>query len=257
MRMFGGTKPVLLEALSWNQTQDLPEYNNNKQQPLPNVAWSIILSPIIGKLQVPRDIQHHFKHISCITSPPCTSKALTVLRKFSLTPSEKWTLTLHCNSDWLCKQLKCEISQRLSRKPFDTLKKIRRDYTSLGGEGSPSKTVNFAFQTTGVGDFFFIYFLKDAWGKPLKIEKFCIFSASAIRPWIVLAKLFFSRLLIHIKADTLNYWLQLNLSSSALPPLTMDDLPLNAQVFTNLFVFFLGCICHSLSSCMQNINILK
>ncbi len=106
-------------------------------------------------------------------TPLHTQTKHTVFKKFSLTPSEKLTLTLHCNSDWLCKQLKCEISQRLSRKPFDTLKKIRRDYTSLGGL---SKTVNFAFQATRVGGFFFI---KQAWGKPLKREKFCIFTDSS------------------------------------------------------------------------------
>jgi len=96
--------------------------------------------------------------LSLWTSPPHTNTARTVLEKFSLTPSEKSTHRLHHNSDWLCKQLKCEISQRLSRKPFDTLKKIKRDYRSLGG--AQSKTVNFAFQTTRVGDFFSFFFFR-------------------------------------------------------------------------------------------------
>lgn len=119
----------------------------------------------------------------------CIKKqTLTALRKFSLTPSEKLTLTLHRNSDWLCKQLKCEISQRLSRKPFDTLKKIRRDYTCLGGL---NKTVNFAFQTTGVdgvGAIFF-FFLKEAWGKPWRRRSSTSFQPR-LRPWIFPTQLF-------------------------------------------------------------------
>lgn len=140
-----------------------------------------------------------------LTPPPYTNKTQAVLKKFSLTPSEKLTLTLHCNSDWLCKQLKCEISQRLSRKPFDTLKKIRRDYTGLGGL---SKTVNFAFQTTRVGGFFF--FFKQAWGKPLKTEKFCIFSDSS--KTLDIFRSTFSLLLIHTKLSTVH----LHLTISAL-----------------------------------------
>lgn len=141
------------------------------------IIWPACVNySIVENLQLSHIIQHYSECMLLflpLTSSPYTNITHTdLVLKFSLTPSEKLTLTLHCNSDWLCKQLKCEISQRLSRKPFDTLKKIRRDFTSLGGL---NKTVNFAFQTTG-GDFLF---LKEAWGKPLKREKFCIFSDSS------------------------------------------------------------------------------
>lgn len=175
---------------------------------------------IIWPARVRHSLKSRGQHIASVwmhtdllslTPPPYTNKTHTVLKKFSLTPSEKLTLTLHCNSDWLCKQLKCEISQRLSRKPFDTLKKIRRDYTSLGGL---SKTVNFAFQTTRVGGFFFF---KQAWGKPLKREKFCIFSDSS--KTLDIFSLNFFLLLIHTKRTilTVGSTVHLHLSISALP----------------------------------------
>lgn len=142
---------------------------------------------------------------------------------------------LHCNSDWLCKQLKCEISQRLSRKPFDTLKKIRRDYTSLGGL---SKTVNFAFQPQGWGGFFFFFF-KEAWGKPLKRKKFCIFSDSS-KTLDIFRSTFFL-LLIHTKLtlSTVGSTVHLNLSISALTlwPWTNSQSTLkHLLIFPPLFV---------------------
>lgn len=126
------------------------------------------------------------QHVSP-TSPPYTNTTYTVSEKFSLTPSEKLTFTLHHNSVWLCKQLKCEISQRFSRKPFDTLKKIRRDYTSLGG--GLSETVNSAFQPMRVGDFFLSFFSESLGKTPEEEEVLVASFQTHLRPWIFLSKL--------------------------------------------------------------------
>lgn len=144
--------------------------------------------------------------------------------KVSPTPSEKWSLTLRCDSDWLCKQLKCEISQRLSRKPFDTLKKIRSDYTNL--EGGLSKTVNFAFQTIRVGDFLF----QQAWGKPLR-ERSSASLQTHLRPWLFFSQLF--PVSYSHEAATLCCcpFASVLFSTSTM---TVEEFPANAEACTNL-----------------------